>query len=295
MMALFAPVAALTILIFTGSVPPAVLALYFLLAGQASGDSSEGDTTGGKVHKLLPAAAILLIALLTFALSSLGMAFIPAKEEALHHAGHAGTEGSDETLEESLGDLLALSRRNPYDKELQFEIASMRIKVAEASDPKDYSDANGSADDLIAKFPYSAEAYLLRGSLKMAQGGEWQDDFEKAASFSAGSIIPHLTLIGYGLREDQGMALAYADKALEEEEQLFHRASFQDLEGVLVLSYLVQLEAKSYVAYKLAGDEAKASARTERLVRLYGMNEAVEAHVHGILEGYGMEDPVHGL
>lgn len=293
--ALFAPVAALTMAMFTSPVPPAVLAVFFLLAGRASGDSVAGKSEGLRMHRLLPAASILMIALLAVATSVWGISFIPAKQEALHHAGHAGAEGSDETLEESLEDLLALSRRNPYDKELLFEITDTKARMAAASDPRDYSDALESADLMIARHPLYADAYALRGSIKMAQGGRWQDDYEKAASLSAGSVTPHLMLINYGLKEDLNLAVAYADKALEEEVQLFYRAGSADLEGVLALANLVELEAKAYVAYSLAGDEAKAASRAERLVRLYGMNEAVEGHVHGILEKYGMEDPVHGL
>jgi len=99
-------------------------------------------------------------------------------------------------------------------------------------------------------------------------------------------------LIGEGLNEgDIKLAEKYVGKALEERDQLLYRAQFANVEGVVALSYLVELEAKAYVLYMKLGDEDAATLEAGRMKGLYELNTAVEEHVRTVLGRYGMRLP----
>lgn len=290
--ALLGPVIASTLSVLTGPSIPSVWLLYFIIAGCVSAEASKGKAGDRTGHGRLFAAAIVVVAVLSFAISAWSMAALPVKEEVLHHLGHAGAEGSDETYEDALVNLGRARSLDPFDKELLYEQARIEFVSESSEDVPDCAPAMQKVADLNARFPYYWEAYVLGGMMKKAQGLPWTNDIEQAALYSAGSIEPHLMLIGEGLNEgDIKLAEKYVGKALEERDQLLYRAQFANVEGVVALSYLVELEAKAYVLYMKLGDEDAATLEAGRMKGLYELNTAVEEHVRTVLGRYGMRLP----
>lgn len=285
--ALLGPLMAATVGVITGSMIPSIMLLYSILAGCVSAEASKGYEGSGRRHGRIPAVAVVILTVLAVAASSWYVAVLPVKEEVLHHLEHAGAEGGD-TLEDALVDLKRAHSLDPLDKELFYEMARTEFMSESLKDAPDYEPALEKTGDLIALYPHYREAYELRGTIEKAMGLPWADDLKEAALYSAGNIGPHIALISKGLNEkDYKLAKEYAEKALAERDQLLYRAKAADLEGVVALSYLVDLEARAYVLYARLGDEAAAAAEAGRLRDLYGLNTAVEGHVRAVLERYG--------